>query len=334
MIKNNWKYINKKNKNSDQICYLNPIRIACILAYYKGQKYIKEQIESIVSQNLNDFSLTIFISDDCSNDDFSFWQSSILKDIQNLKVFYRKCDKNIGYALNFLNALKDIDQEFDYYCFSDQDDIWLPNKLDNAIKKLTTYSSKEPNLYCGRTTFYDAECKKIIGKSLFFKKKPSFQNALIQNIAGGNTMVFNKIAKNIILESIFEDFRIISHDWWCYQIISGVGGNIFYDKESFLKYRQHRKNLLGANNTFNDRVYRIFHLFMGRVKNWNNINLNALDINKNLLTKKNKNTLEKFIILRKKSLLKRVLLYKSTGVYRQTIFGNIAYFFSVFFKRI
>ena len=147
-------------------------------------------------------------------------------------------------------------------------------------------------------------------------------------------MVFNKTAKNIILESICENFKIISHDWWCYQIISGVGGNIFYDKESFLKYRQHRKNILGANNTFNDRIYRIFHLFMGRVKLWNDVNLFALEINKSLLIKENKDTLEKFKELRKKSLLKRVILYKSSGIHRQTIFGNIAYFFSILFKRI
>ena len=56
--------------------------------------------------------------------------------------------------------------EYDYYCFSDQDDIWLPNKIENALKKLNMFSSKEPNLYCGRTTFFDENCKKIIGNSL------------------------------------------------------------------------------------------------------------------------------------------------------------------------
>ena len=71
---------------------------------------------------------------------------------------------------------------------------------------------------------------------------------------------------------------------------------------------------------------------MGRVKLWNNVNLHALEINKNLLVRENKDTLEKFKELRKKSLIKRVILYKSSGIHRQTIFGNIAYFFSILFS--
>ena len=64
MINNNWKCLNK-NKYSDFLSNTNNIKIACILAYYKGQKYIKEQIKSIVDQNLSNVSLSIFISDDC-----------------------------------------------------------------------------------------------------------------------------------------------------------------------------------------------------------------------------------------------------------------------------
>ena len=334
MLFNSWKKIYKNKKNLYNSVNSKYTKVACVLAYYNGQKYIKEQISSIVNQNKNNFSLTIFISDDCSNENCSILSDSDFNDNHDCEIYYRKSNKNLGYALNFIYALRDIEDEYDYYCFSDQDDIWLPNKIENALKKLNMFSSKEPNLYCGRTTFFDENCKKIIGNSLFFKKKPKFQNALIQNIAGGNTMVFNKTAKNIIIKSIYDDFQIVSHDWWSYQIISGVGGNIFYDKESFLKYRQHRKNLLGANNTFYNRIYRVFHLLKGRVKIWNNINLNALEMNKSFLTEENRNILEKFIKLRHKSLFKRIFLYKSTGVYRQTIFGNIAYLFSVFLKRI
>ena len=334
MITNNWECINKNYKNSDFINNPNRINIACILAYYKGQKYIKQQIKSIVNQNLNNVSLTIFISEDCSNENSSIFKSSFFNNIKNFQIFHRKCSKKLGYALNFLNALKDINKEFDYYCFSDQDDIWLPNKLENALKKIHNHSTKDPILYCGRTTYYDENCKNKLGDSILFKKKPCFKNAIVQSIAGGNTMFFNKTSADLIISSIYNNFRTVSHDWWCYQIISGAGGKIFYDKNSYVKYRQHKNNLLGSNNTFSDVTFRIFFIIIGKWKTWNNINLISLCKNKHLLTKENQFTLEKFRSLRKEKFFKRFYLFLSCGVFRQTIFGNTALAFAIVFNRV
>ena len=304
------------------------------MAYYNGQKYFKQQLESIINQSKNNFSLTIFISDDNSKEEFPSLLDLERRNIKNCEILYKRSLKNNGYALNFLNSLKEIEDEFDYYCFSDQDDVWLPKKLRSAIEKIDLFSDKEPNLYFGRTTYYNENCSRSLKKSTFFRKKPCFKNALIQNIAAGNTIVFNKKARNLIVSTLYENFNIVSHDWWFYQVITGVEGNIFYDNLPFVKYRQHKNNLLGSNNSLSDVTFRIFYLIIGKWKKWNNTNLKALNRNRHLLTKENQIILENFKKLRNESFFKRIFLFKTIGIFRQTIYGNIVLALAVIFKRV
>ena len=330
---NNWQCVYKNNEKSKNQ-FKKLINVACILGYFNGNKYIKEQLQSILHQKQEKFSITIFISDDNSNKNFSLLKNFDLENKANNEIYYRKLEKNIGYANNFIFSLRDINLEFDYFCFSDQDDIWEKSKIENALNKIIKYDKKLPILYCGRTTYFDEKCEFELGNSLLFKKKPNFKNAIVQNLAGGNTMLFNSSAKDLIVSSIFEDFKIVSHDWWCYQLITGAEGMVFYDKNSYVKYRQHRHNLFGSNNTLYKKVHRILSLFNGKFKRWNNINLNALNRNKFILKKKNKKLVDDFMRYKNGSLIQRFFLLKFLGIYRQTFLGNLALNIAVVFKRV
>lgn len=242
-------------------------------------------------------------------------------------------NKNIGYAQNFLNALVSIDGNFDYYAFSDQDDIWYREKLEKAINSLEEYPHNQANLYGSRTELIGSSEDKKLGKSIEFKKSPSFQNALTQNIFGGNTMVFNRNAFNLICLSNINQ-KIIAHDWWCYQIISGAGGNVFYDKNIYLKYRQHNNNLIGSNISFKDKWLRFCKVVNGNFKIQNDHNLKAIINNQNLLIKRNQIILTNFIKARKSNFLKRIFYFAKSGVYRQTLIGNIALFIGIVFKKV
>ena len=308
--------------------------VACLLAYYNGTKYINEQLQSIINQKQEFFDLSIFICDDNSEGNFPSLDSLNININIDLKIFYRNSNSNLGYAKNFIYSLNLIDSQFDFYCFSDQDDVWLPNKLEKAIRTIENFSTNKPILYGGRTTYYDAECSNQIGSSSLFKKKPSFRNALIQNIAGGNTMVFNNHAKNIIVKSITKNFEVLFHDWWCYQIISGAGGIIYYDKLSFIKYRQHGKNEVGANTSRRAKLSRIISLLEGNFKIWNDINLDTLNKNMSLLTKENQATLRKLCECREYSFFRRIISFLFLGLYRQTIFGNLALYIAIMLKRL
>ena len=305
-------------------------KVAIILGFYDGYEFINRQLQSIFDQTHQNF--IIFVTDDNSKDNFSLEKLNI-NEINQKKIRIGFRNKNIGYAQNFLNALVSIDGYFDYYAFSDQDDIWYREKLEKAINYLEEYPDNQANLYGSRTELIGASEDKKLGKSIEFKKSPSFQNALTQNIFGGNTMVFNRNAFNLICLSNINQ-KIIAHDWWCYQIISGAGGNVFYDKNIYLKYRQHNNNLIGSNISFKDKWLRFCKVVNGNFKIQNDHNLKAIINNQNLLIKRNQIILTNFIKARKSNFLKRIFYFAKSGVYRQTLIGNIALFIGVIIKKI
>src|SRR5690606_11871547 len=109
------------------------------------------------------------------------------------------------------------------------------------------------------------EAANPIGASPLFSHKPSFANALVQNIGGGNTMVFNRAARDALVQ-VSVDHEIVAHDWLAYLLISGMGGEVYYDADPALLYRQHGGNLVGKNNSWGDRATRVALLMRGRFR--------------------------------------------------------------------
>ncbi|MBO9484019.1 glycosyltransferase [Salinisphaera sp. G21_0] len=317
-----YKGINPRNDSGRQL--------AIILGYYNGEPYLCEQLHSIFNQTRPPSH--IFISDDGSDTELS---PELLEDhkLYSEKVSIGVRPENTGFANNFLNALSYIDEPFKYFAFSDQDDVWHPDKLEKALDTLEQYPENKPALYCARTVITDETCNIINGISPLFSKPPSFANALVQCIGGGNTMVFNKAARDLIVESSLNT-EVVSHDWWCYQIISGAGGIVIYDREPCLKYRQHANNLVGANKSWKARFIRIFGLFQGRFRRWNDINLSALVKHRALLTQENQNYLDNFVAARRSNFIKRFFLFCRSGIYRQTLFGNLGLLLGITINKV
>ena len=305
-------------------------RVAVILGYFDGKSYIADQLCSIFNQSHTAFH--IFLWDDCSATPFSF--DDINLDTEQLaKISIGVRPENIGFTDNFLNALASINDSFEYFAFSDQDDIWREHKLEKAIAALSAISSSIPALYSARTEIVDVTCSQTLGYSSLFSRPPSFANALIQNIGGGNTMVFNKAAKDLIIASKINAL-VVSHDWWCYQIVTGAGGCVVYDSEPCLKYRKHGANLAGENISWSARFLRIRGLLQGIFRDWNDINIKALTDKKHLLTKDNVRALNDFTEARKSGLLKRVVLFRRSGIYRQTLFGNLGLLLGILLNKV
>ena len=311
--------------------YENSSKIAIILGFYNGGEYLREQLESILRQTHKKFKIFIF-------DDYSLKKTinselkSYIEKESNISIIRR--NSNIGYAKNFLYGLKDVGSNFDFYAFSDQDDIWEKNKLENSIKKIESLNSSSSILYCSRTAYFENDSLDEIGSSKLFKKKPQFKNALIQNIAGGNTILMNKKARNLMVNSLISE-KYISHDWWCYLLISASGGEIIFDPFKSVKYRQHGKNIIGGNQKLKDKIRRFTNFFNGSFKEWNNINIINLLKNKKLIHKKNLKTLQMYIDARnEKNIFLKILLFKKTGVFRQSLLENFIFSIGVILNKI
>jgi len=150
----------------------------------------------------------------------------------------------------FLSCAENLVSE--YYAFCDQDDVWEAAKLERAIDALERTDPGIPALYGSRTRLVD-EAGNEIGFSPLFHRKPEFRSALVQSIAGGNTMVFNQKARELLV-FCGADVDVPSHDWWLYQITAACGGYVHYDACPSVSYRQHADNVIGANMSWAART--------------------------------------------------------------------------------
>ena len=293
--------------------------VIIVMCTFNGERFIEGQLHSFVAQECVDW--TLYVSDDGSTD-------ATLEILRKFRDRVRKSNEvsisdgsRKGFAANFLTAICSAPAS-DFYAISDQDDIWQPHKLKRAVSCLNRIPRGKPALYCARTRIADVNGQEV-GLSPLFLRHPSFANALVQNIGGGNTMVMNGAARELVRKA-GPNVEIVVHDWWLYQLVSGAGGEVMYDPEPHTLYRQHGSNLIGENSSCSAQFSRLGQLMGGSFKEWMDRNLVALDRVRHLLTAENRNLLDDLIALRGRSFWQRVLGLRKLGIERQTLVGNIS----------
>jgi glycosyltransferase involved in cell wall biosynthesis len=303
-------------------------KVVILLGTFNGAEFLSEQLQSYCDQYHSNWEL--LISDDGSTDGTIEIIESFAKRVPQ-KVTLRRGPRK-QFWKNYLSMVQLEDIHGDFFAYSDQDDIWLAEKLSNAIGWLAGIPEDRPALHFTRTALI-GRYGKFLGYSPKFKRASSFQNALVQNIGGGNTMVFNRAAKSV-LAATPSDVALIAHDWWTYQLVTGAGGIARYDPLPSMKYRQHQQNLIGSNVGLRQRSRRLWAFFGGRVILWNNTNIIALNRMRHLLSPSSLVTLDRFARARMSPLPKRLYLLWKAGVYRQSAFDNIGIFIGSLFGRI
>ncbi|MDX2074372.1 MAG: glycosyltransferase [Alphaproteobacteria bacterium] len=299
--------------------------VAILLTTYQGQVYLPEQIQSIAQQTHRDWHL--LASDDGSTDA----TCALLQDFAATHPTTIIDGPRRGFAANFMAALFHPMAEADYVAFSDQDDIWEPEKLARGVAALRDIPADIPALYGTRTRLMDTHGTPY-GFSPLFTRPLHFRNALVQCFAGGNTLLMNRAALALLRAA--GPVAVVSHDWWAYQLISGAGGRILYDPVPSLSYRQHGRALSGSNVGLMASLARIGQLLEGKWRRWNDVQVAALQASRFLLTEENRATLDHFARARKSLLLPRLFgLYRS-GIYRQTAPGNAGLLVAALLNRI
>lgn len=218
------------------------MKVAVLMSTYNGEKYIQEQIDSILAQKGN-FELDLWVRDDGSKDS----TQAILKKYAEKKQLRWYDGKNLKPAQSFMNLIKHC-KGYDYYSFADQDDYWWPEKIINGINTIKDKQTL-PVLYCANAELADSQLQSL-GRTVY-ESKPKVDLYTVSCAGGllGCTMIFNKTLAEIVQYYDIPE-NIIMHDFLLAELCLAMGGEIRYEAEATMKYRQHGCNTVGVSYGF------------------------------------------------------------------------------------
>lgn len=303
--------------------------IDILMATYNGERYISEQIESILNQTYKNWKL--YIRDDGSKDNTKYIIKNYEKKYPNKIIVIEDENNGLGAKYNFRELMKHSTNE--YCMFSDQDDIWLNNKIQITLSKMIEIESQNlidtPILIHTDLKVVDSELN-IIDNSFWkyqnlYNTNIKLNNLLVQNYITGCTMMLNKsllnLAKNMPKESIM-------HDWWI-GLVASTFGIIGYVENATILYRQHGNNEVGAQK------YNSLKSIKSKLLNLKKINDSIentiiqseafYNLNKEMLDITDEQIIKEFIRLKEKTYVDRKLSVIKNKFYKNGLIRNIGY---------
>lgn len=211
-----------------------PCRVVVLMSTYHGERYVAEQLWSILSQLPQ--GGRIVVRDDGSRD-------GTVAEIQKLADprIEVHCGPNLGFGASFLTLLQHAPTDVDMVVFADQDDVWLPGKIARAWEHLHPFGDA-PALY-GSTQMLADQTLQPLHVTRRWPNPPSFRGALAENMITGCTAAVNAPAVQLLKRAGVAD-GVHFHDWWMYLVVSAFG-RVIFDPEPTLLYRQHGANQIG-----------------------------------------------------------------------------------------
>ncbi len=234
--------------------------IAILLCTYNGSKYLSAQIDSILEQTYQNY--VIYVHDDGSTDETLTIISSYMQKYPDRLVYKVDENKHRGAGASFMWLLQNI--ESDYYMFCDQDDIWLPTKIEHTFNKMKEMEKLYPSLPilihsdlhitdCDLNITYDSFWKYQNFKVDLSKQK---QYIAFGNIVTGCTMMINRMLKEVA----FPYPSNLLHDYWL-ALKAAQYGKIDNIKEKTILYRQHGDNEAGVGSKYSKKRVSFFNFF-------------------------------------------------------------------------
>ncbi len=288
--------------------------VQILLAARNGARYLPEQLASFEDQSHRDWSL--LAGDDGSDDD----TPQLLERAAGHPPLQ---GPGRGSGAHFLTLLAAADRTC-AVAFSDQDDVWLPDKLARAMTALAE-GGAGPAAYASRSLYCDAALR-VLGPSPEPARGPSFGNALVQNILPGHSLVLSPDAADLLRATVPAALAngVPFHDWWAYQMLTGAGVRIVFDPEPGVLYRQHDGNLQGAAGGLRAGLTRAAQALGRHYSGWIDANLAALGASRDLLTGPARDTLDAFEAARKGPAGARFRAFRAAGILRQSPAGDRA----------
>ena len=219
-------------------------KIDVLLATYNGEKYVAEQIESILNQTYKNINL--IISDDCSSDKTQEILREYSQKDSRIKLYLQQ--ENLGVVKNIEFLLKQVENPL--YMLADQDDYWLPEKIEKSVEKL---NNENADLVFGDLEVVDQNLKAIypsFGDFMLLNRKinkyiDSYKVNYLYNCVTGCTLISKKEFIKYILP-LPTNSKFVIHDHWIGLMVS-LNGKLAYMPEKYIKYRHHGNNQVGTN---------------------------------------------------------------------------------------
>ncbi len=227
--------------------------IQILLSTYNGEKYLRQQLDSYTA--LSNFDrVKVLIRDDGSTDS----TREILEEYRGKYGFDLIYGENVGLNASMHELVLASDGECKLFSFSDQDDVWCPDKLERAAAALMPHADSEiPVLYAASSVLVDNDMREL-GHTNIPKRAPSFYNALVENVCVGHTQVCNRKTIELLKQGTSSDVMVM--DYWVYTLVSAIG-KVIYDPVYTTLYRQHGDNVIGYSSSkwqsFKIRIKRL-----------------------------------------------------------------------------
>ena len=297
--------------------------VCVLMSTYNGEKYIKEQLESILKQK--NVSMKIIVRDDGSKDN----TINILKEYEEQgKINFYK-GENLKPAFSFMDLLYNA-PEMDFYAFADQDDVWLEEKLFAAIKKMEKNEHKE-TVYFSNVELVDENLNIIMVNNN--RVRNNLGEAFAHSPAIGCTMVINNKMRKKIIEKNIDGLQIGLHDSWIYRVALSIGANIVYDENYYIKYRQHQNNVVGLSKkkSFTNKIRDIFRK---RNKFKSYVAKNILELYSNDILEKNIKILKKLSkMTSSNNFIDKLKIILDKRYFSSSIKSNLEFFYDIIMGR-
>lgn len=302
-------------------------KIYILLSTYNGSKYLKEQLDSLFSQNYQNFKL--IVRDDGSTD--------ATKEILNsYDIELLSSSENLGVKKSFETLLKYAYENSDaqYFMFCDQDDIWENDKIEKTLLKMKEIENKfidEAVLVHTDLQVVDESLKTI--NTSFWKHEQinpeynSLNYLLMQNTVTGCTMMINRKLAELSLPI---SNNCMMHDWWIALVASNFG-KIAYINEPTIKYRQHSSNSVGAKGFSYLIIIKKVLIKKHKISvSGNIIQAKAfLENFEEILDNRIKEMLEEFVNIENKSFFKKRFILLKYKILKQGLIRNIGLFLKI-----
>jgi rhamnosyltransferase len=210
--------------------------VTVLMSTYNGDKYLDEQIESILNQS--NVNVELFIRDDGSNDR----TVNILQKWSKKEEVEFYVGENIGPKNSFIELMRKVPIKSEYYAFSDQDDVWNLQKLEKATFKMDDINGT--SIFLSNYEIVDSNLKTISVERGEEHAPKSLEESLMFNSVLGCSMVFNKELMMLLKSNIPKS--TLMHDYWVMLVVMSMNTNVLTSSESLFKYRQHSNNVIGS----------------------------------------------------------------------------------------